>query len=240
MATCKIHSAHSPLCAHPFLETFTTRKRNGVMKVSVRKAKLSEPNVKKANLCATRRERLKIPNYSDGENSIYHISQFLSHPSGIEAILNSKALQSYQSLDSNLYRCILPQVKLLNFEVAPVIDLQVTPTAEHCVVEMISCKFEGSDAVERQNEHFSASMRNNIKWEAIDSEEFLDVDVRLNLVLEIYTQPFAVLPPSAVEGPGNIMMQALVDKLVPLLLQQLLQDYEKWVSQQRKQTPSIP
>lgn len=28
------------------------------------------------------------------------------------------------------------------------------------------------------------------------------------------------------------MMQALVDKMVPLLLQQLVQDYEEWISQQ--------
>ncbi|XP_057766840.1 uncharacterized protein LOC130987209 [Salvia miltiorrhiza] len=233
MISMAISNINSPFCAHRFQETITlTRKRNGVMKV---KAKLSKPNVKKANLGAARKERIKIPNYSDAENtSIYHISQFFSHPSGIEAILNLKALQSYQSLDSNLYRCVLPQVKLLSFEVAPVIDLQVTPTAQHCLVEMISCKFEGSDVAERQNEHFSASMQNKIKWESIGSEQFLDVDVRLNLVLEIYTQPFAMLPPSTVEGPGNIMMQALVDQLVPLLLQQLLQEYEEWVSHQRK------
>ncbi|KAL1569288.1 hypothetical protein AAHA92_00782 [Salvia divinorum] len=229
MAITKIQS---PFWPHRFQEIITlTRKINGVKKVSV---KLSTPNVKRANLFAARKERIKIPNYSDAENSNYHISQFLSHPSGIEAILNLKALQSYQSLDSNLYRCILPQIKLLTFEVAPVIDLQVTSTARECLVEMISCKFEGSDAMERQNEHFSASMQNNLKWETVASEQFLDVDVRLNLVLEIYTQPFAMMPPSTVEGPGNIMMQALVDQLVPLLLQQLVQDYEEWVSQQRK------
>ncbi|KAG6397216.1 hypothetical protein SASPL_143382 [Salvia splendens] len=206
MAITKIQSPFGP---HRFQEIITlTRKRNGVKKVSV---KLSTPNVKKANLFAARKERIKIPIYSDAENSNYHISQFFRHPSGIEAILNLKALQSCQSLDSNLYRCI----KLLNFEVAPVIDLQVTSTAGECLVEMISCK-------------------NNLKWETVNSEQFLDVDVRLDLVLEIYTHPFAMLPPSTVEGPGNIMMQALVDQLVPLLLQQLLQDYEERVSEQRK------
>lgn len=33
------------------------------------------------------------------------------------------------------------------------------------------------------------------------------------------------------------MMQALVDRLVPLLLQQLLRDYDKWVKQQRQNLP---
>ncbi|KAL0372014.1 UNVERIFIED_CONTAM: hypothetical protein Scaly_0883000 [Sesamum calycinum] len=231
MATVKYHSVCSPFHGHLFQEIFRTRKRNGVMKVSVRRAKLSVSNAKRANLSASKRERIKLPSYGD---EIYHISEFFSHPSGVEAILNTRALQSYQSLDSNLYRCILPQVRLLNFEVAPILDLQVTPTSEDCIVEMLSCKFEGSDLVERQNEHFSASMRNHIRWETIDAQPFLDVDVKLNLVLEIYTQPFALLPTSAVEVPGNIMMQALVDQLVPLLGQQLLQDYEEWVHQQRK------
>ncbi|KAG8375295.1 hypothetical protein BUALT_Bualt10G0085500 [Buddleja alternifolia] len=225
MATTKYHSHHL------FHEIFTstTRKRNVGMKVSVKRAELSESNVKRANLTARKKERIKLPNnYGDG------ISDFFNHPSAVDAILNTRALHSYQSLGSNLYRCILPQIQLLSFKVAPVLDLQVMPSNEDCIVELLSCRFEGSEVVERQNEHFSASMRNHIKWETIDDEQFLDVDVKLNLVLEIYTQPFTLLPISAVEGPGNIMMQALVDQLVPLLVQQLLQDYEEWIRQQCK------
>ncbi|KAL3645836.1 hypothetical protein CASFOL_011016 [Castilleja foliolosa] len=237
MAASKNHFAHSPFHEQTFQDIPNNRKRNGVKKVSVNKAKLSESKAKRANLCATRKERVKLPSYGHGENSIYHISQFLSHPSGIESILNTRALQSYQSLDSNFYRCTIPQVKLLGFAVAPILDLLVTSTTEDCVVEMLSCKFEGSEVVERQNEHFSASMRNHMKWETIGAESFLVVDVRLNLILEIYTQPFALLPVSAVERPGNIMMQALVDRLVPLLVQQLLQDYEDWVCEQHKRLP---
>lgn len=74
-------------------------------------------------------------------------------------------------------------------------------------------------------------MTNYITWCTKDSEPYLDVDVKLNLTLEIYTPPFSMLPTSTVEVPGTLMMQALVDRLVPLLLQQLIQDYEKWVTQ---------
>ncbi|XP_028080343.1 uncharacterized protein LOC114281958 isoform X1 [Camellia sinensis] len=202
----------------------------------VNKAESSFSNVKRANLAARKKDRVKLPNYNDGGGGkrIYHISEFLSHPSGIEAILNTSALQSFQFLDANLYRCTLPRVQLLNFEVAPVLDLRVTPTDEDCTVEMLSCKFVGSEVLERQNEHFSASMRNRITWDPNDTEPFLDVDVKLNLTLEIYTQPFTMLPISAVEGPGNLMMQTLLDRLVPLLVQQLLQDYSKWVQQQSR------
>lgn len=34
---------------------------------------------------------------------------------------------------------------------------------------------------------FAASMRNHIKWETIDAEHVLDVDVELNILLEVVT-----------------------------------------------------
>ncbi|KAL9331200.1 hypothetical protein ACSQ67_000810 [Phaseolus vulgaris] len=98
-------------------------------------------NSKRANLFAAKKERIRLPTYSDdfGGNK-YHISEFLSHPSGIAAVLNTKALQSFQSLDANTYRCELPKLQFLNFEAAPLLDLRVTSTDEDCLVEMLSCK----------------------------------------------------------------------------------------------------
>ncbi|CAI9106137.1 OLC1v1005218C9 [Oldenlandia corymbosa var. corymbosa] len=181
-------------------------RRNGGLRVT--RAKLSEPNARRANLSAKKKERILVPSYSKigRGNMVFHISEFLNHPSGIEAVLNTRALHSIESLDCNLYRCVLPQIQLLNFEVAPVLDLQVTSTKEDCTVEMLSCKFEGSELMENQNDRFAASMRNHITWATIDSESFLDVDVKLNITLEIYTYPFTFLPESAVEGPGNLYL----------------------------------
>nr|XP_023907594.1 uncharacterized protein LOC112019284 isoform X2 [Quercus suber] len=201
-----------------------TRKKTKVIKLNI--STPSESNVKKANLSATRKERIKLPNYDDDccGGKTFHISEFLCHPSGIQAMLNTSSLHSFQALDTNTYRCFLPKVQLLNFEAAPVLDLRVTPTNEDCTVEMLSCKFQGSEIMERQNNHFSASMLNHMTWETNDFESFLEV--------EIYTRPFTMMPVSSVERPGNLMMQALVDRLFPLHLQQLLQDYDKWVHQQ--------
>ncbi|RVX17333.1 hypothetical protein CK203_003801 [Vitis vinifera] len=219
-----------------------TRRRIQVIKVH--KANLSDSKQKKAYLFATRKERIGLPNYDVGSGGkTFHIREFLSDPSGVEAILNAKALKSFQSLGSDLYRsftsllvyihrhkyggdilvgisvfvsliyflgkrgpwrCTLPRIQLLNFEVVPVVDLRVTSTSEVCTVEMLSCTFEGSEIMERQNKHFSASMRNQITWDTNNSEPFLDIDVELNLALEIYTKPFTLLPISAVEGPGNL------------------------------------
>jgi hypothetical protein len=71
-------------------------------------------------------------------------------------------------------------------------------------------------------------------WNMEHPEPFLEVDVRLNVTLEISTRPFTMLPVSAVEAPGNLVMQTLVDTLVPLLLQQLLKDYDEWIKKQQR------
>ncbi|KAL3530052.1 hypothetical protein ACH5RR_009374 [Cinchona calisaya] len=231
MRVANVSSSFPSIFSH---QSLISRRRSGVVRVS--RAKLSESNARRANLSADKKERIAVPSYRriGGGEMVFHISEFLNHPSGVEAILNSRALQSVQSLDLGIYRCVLPQIQLLNLEVAPVLDLQVTSTKEDCTVELLSCKFKGSEVLERQNDHFSASMRNHITWGNIDSESFLDVDVKLNVVLEIYTYPFTLLPESAVEGPGNLVMQALVDRLVPLHVQQLLQGYDKWVHRQQE------
>ncbi|XP_024930556.2 uncharacterized protein LOC107420795 isoform X3 [Ziziphus jujuba] len=213
--------------------TFKPRKKIQVIRVEKATNSVSDSKTKKANLSAARKERIKLPNYGDGfGDKTFHIREFLSQPSGIEAMLNTSALKSFQSIDANNYRCTLQKVQFLNFEAAPVLDLRVTQTIENCTVEMLSCKFEGSEILEQQNNHFSAFMVNHMTWDRDDLESYLEVDVKLNLTLEIYTRPFTMMPASAVERPGNLMMQALVDRLVPLLMQQLLQDYGKWVHQQ--------
>ncbi|KAF3946406.1 hypothetical protein CMV_027322 [Castanea mollissima] len=191
-----------------------TRKKTEVIKLNI--STPSESNVKKANLSATRKERIKLPNYDDDAcgGKTFHISEFLGHPSGIQAMLNTSSLQSFQALDTNTYRCFLPKVQLLNFEAAPVLDLRVTPTNEDCTVEMLSCKVS-----------FSSSLRVQRSWNDKTT------------IFQIYTRPFTMMPVSSVERPGNLMMQALVDRLFPLHIQQLLQDYDKWVHQQLDHIP---
>ncbi|KAF2552675.1 hypothetical protein F2Q68_00037673 [Brassica cretica] len=131
-------------------------------------------------------------------------------------------------------RCTLPTIQLMSFEVSPVLVLRVIPTQEDCTVELLSCKLEGSELLENQSEMFSAIMTNCMTWNMEDPEPFLEVDVSLKVTLEISTRPFTMLPVSAVEAPGNLVMQTLVDTLVPLLLQQLLKDYYEWIQKQQQ------
>lgn len=83
------------------------------MEIKVKATTSSDSNVKKANLFATKKERVNLPTYDDVVGSKkYHISEFLSQPSGIAAVLNTKALQSFQSLDANTYRSIISSILL--------------------------------------------------------------------------------------------------------------------------------
>ena len=65
----------------------------------------SESSAKKANLSAAKRERIQLPNYgTDHGNEKLLIGEFLSHPSAIQALLNTNALKSFQCLGTNTYR----------------------------------------------------------------------------------------------------------------------------------------
>jgi len=46
--------------------------------------------------------------------------------------------------------------------------------------------------------------------------------------LQIYTFPFTRLPLSAVEAPGNKLMQALLRYLLPAFLDSLIADFSEW------------
>ncbi|KAJ0965542.1 hypothetical protein J5N97_026680 [Dioscorea zingiberensis] len=190
----------------------------------------AESGGRRANLVAQRKERIRLP--GESKEPALSMAQFLRHPSGVEAILNTRALRCFQPLDSNTYRCTLHQLRFLRFLVSPVIDLRVTPTSRDCTVELLSCKFEGSKALEQQNQLFSAVMKNYITWDENSSDPCLDVDVSLKVTLEVYTKPFSLLPISAVEKPGNLIMQGLLDRLTPLLAEQLLNDYQAWLKEQ--------
>eukprot|EP00249_Psilotum_nudum_P009148 c21738_g1_i2 orf=657-1505(-) len=157
-----------------------------------------------ANLVAHRRQRIPFPTYCDESGRPKSLSTFLCEQAGIESMLNIKELQNYECLGDSVFRCTLPKVEFFKFEVVPVVDISVVANENECLVEMLSCKLKGSALVESQNDYFSASMRNHLTWDTSFEEAFLDIDVKINVSLKVYTVPFTLLPLSAVETPGNV------------------------------------
>ncbi|KAJ8773345.1 hypothetical protein K2173_028522 [Erythroxylum novogranatense] len=204
------------------------RKEIGTFKTS--QVNMSVNNSKQAHLFARKRERVKLPPSDD----TYRLSEFLRHPYGIQSVLNTNSFQSFQSLDANTYRCIMPKLQLLNFETVPVLELRVTPTSEDCIVEMLSCQFRYLEPADRKDDDILASLKNHITWNTSDIEQFVEIDLMLSLTLEVDTIPFVLLPISTVEVPGNLLMQTLVDRAVPVFQRQLIQNYNKWARQQHQ------
>ncbi|KAF8653705.1 hypothetical protein HU200_061815 [Digitaria exilis] len=159
---------------------------------------------RRARLSARRRESVRLPDGVTGGD----VGEFLRHPDAVVSLLNTGALESFSpavgSAEPGTFTCALRRIGFLGFEVAPVLDLRVAPTSTDCTIEMLSCRFEGSESIEQQNELFSAFMSNRITWSDNGEEPCLDIDVSLEVTLEVYTKPFSILPLSAVEKPGNL------------------------------------
>lgn len=89
------------------LTGFHSRGSNGRLRAP--RSEMPEPNGKKvANLSAKHKESIKLPDYRDGNGKAFPISEFLSHPSGVESILNTRALQSIECLETSTYRSLFP------------------------------------------------------------------------------------------------------------------------------------
>lgn len=94
---------------------------------------------RRANLSVRKKERVPLPTLTDPTGMPQHLSVFLQQPAGTQSMLNTKALQKCEYLGDDVFRCYLPKLTLLNFEVAPIVDLFVAASDIDCQVEMRSC-----------------------------------------------------------------------------------------------------
>lgn len=190
----------------------------------------TETKKKIAKLFVEKIRTVPLPTFSDAAGSPQHLRAFLREPEGRQCMLNTKALRKFEDLGDGAFKCYLPMMEFLSFEVAPVLELMVDAREDSCQVDLLSCRFEGSDVIRGQNERFAASMRNHLSWSSLEHEEqeLLHVRVELDVSLEVYTLPFTVLPIAAVESPGTLILQALVDRLLPVFVEQLFVDYQTW------------
>lgn len=199
------------------------------MKASHEAAESRPAKAKVAHLHAEKEIHVPMPLFHDSSGTPQPLSTFLRLAVGRHSMLNAKALRKMEQLDSNLFRCYLPGIDLFSIQVVPVIDLCVSCNDHECVVELLSCKFEGSEAIQRQNKRFAATLQNRLLWTTQSSgERTLISRVRLDVSLEVFTLPFTVLPISAVEVPGSKILQAMLERLVPLFVDQLIEDYGRW------------
>lgn len=125
--------------------------------------------------------------------------------------------------------------KLLKYEVQPTLELAVTvPPAQgaateaerSCVIALRSSRLEGSAAVRAQSERFSATAQHVITWRGAS----LASAVELTVELELFGGALALVPRAAVERPGSLVLQRMVDRNLKPFLSQLEKDYHAWIS----------
>ncbi|CAN1234355.1 hypothetical protein LINPERPRIM_LOCUS4193 [Linum perenne] len=215
---------------HPPRSFTSGRGRTQTITMAYKQSAASESYTKKAHLSAVRKKRLMLPTTNNHSDHYHMMSEFLSLPEGVQSALNVKSADSFQVLDDSTYRLVLPKVRLFSFDARPVMDLRVTTTADEFTVEMLSFKFQGAEALESENDHLKGLMESRIIW----SESYLELKMQLDITMELVKLPFSLLPPAAVEIPGNLIMEAVVDNLTKELLENVVEDYEMWMRKQEK------
>nr|PNR53446.1 hypothetical protein PHYPA_007121 [Physcomitrium patens] len=132
---------------------------------------------RKASLRVRKQESVPLVTLTDNSGVSHHLSSFLQQPAGTQSMLNTRALMRYEYVGDDVYWCYLPKVTLLNFEVAPIIDLFVAASDVDCRVDMRQC----SD----QNERFSASLKNHLIWhDTPEGDQVLNLKTELSVSLE--------------------------------------------------------
>ncbi|XP_024359970.1 uncharacterized protein [Physcomitrium patens] len=185
---------------------------------------------RRANLFVRKQESVPLVTLTDPSGVPHHLSSFLQQPAGTKSMLNTKALLRYEYVGNDVYRCYLPKVVLLNFEVAPIVDLFVAASDKDCRVEMR--QFSRFQSCRGPKQTFF-SLKNHLTWHGTpEGDQVLNLDTELEVSLEVYTVPFTMLPLSAVEVPGKAIMQAMLDRLIPLFLDYLFVDYKRWVDEE--------
>ena len=148
-----------------------------------------------------------------------------------------------------VWRAHVRKLQLLNITAEPVIDIRVVRGDSRCRVEMLSAQLEGSGVIEKQNEHLKARMANEVLWgegarglqaefeaqheSGTEGDEeagtvYMYGVTDLAIDLDIYTLPFTLLPAKTVESPGNALVRALIGRMLPAFLNNVVRDWEEW------------
>lgn len=65
-----------------------------------------------------------------------------------------------ERLSEDSFRVYVGAFKFFNFEVEPILTLQVQTTDAGCEISMLACKLRGSPLIEAQNDKFASRMAN--------------------------------------------------------------------------------
>ncbi|XP_076902153.1 uncharacterized protein LOC143556797 [Bidens hawaiensis] len=145
--------------------------------------------------------------------------EYMSLPASQYSVLDA---QRIERIDDNTFRCYVYKFKFFAFEVCPVLLVRVEEQPNGCLINLVSCKLEGSPIVVAQNDKFDASMVNRIscdKSKSSPSMQELTSDTVIEVSIDI-PFPFRAIPVSTIESSGTRVLEQILKIMLPWFMAQ--------------------
>ncbi|KAI8465504.1 MAG: hypothetical protein J3K34DRAFT_461368 [Monoraphidium minutum] len=155
------------------------------------------------------------------------LAEYMALPASQYSVLDARKIER---VDDSTFRCYVGQLGFLGFSVEPVITVSVTVEPRGCTIRLLSCRLQGSKAVEDVNDRFAARMTNAVVWAETEDAGAKQITSDTTLEVDVEVPGWIILPVSAVEAAGCGVMGATLNAMVPSFLRQLQADYRLWAS----------
>ncbi|KAI3809230.1 hypothetical protein L1987_25200 [Smallanthus sonchifolius] len=162
--------------------------------------------------------------------------EYMSLPASQYSVLDA---QRIERIDDNTFRCYVYKFKFFAFEVCPVLLVRVEEEVNGCLINLLSCKLEGSPIVVAQNNKFDASMVNRISCDRNQSSSSLQ-ELTSDTVIEVCIDIpflFRAIPVRTIESSGARVLEQILKLMLPRFMAQLVKDYQAWASGDTSRQP---
>ena len=163
------------------------------------------------------------------------VKEYMALPASQYSVLDARKVDR---TSEDTFVCYVGAVRFFQFTVEPVLELQVVVVEDGCEINLLSCRISGSAFVEAQNEKFTTTMNNRVRWRHCkddddskiirDQYKELVSEITLNVDMEVPKWFKRIVPMNVIEYTGSKLLQSILAGMVPQFLQQLQNDYSAW------------
>lgn len=194
------------------------------------------------------REQLEDPAHIGASTTVERSVRDRGGDLSLDSYLNLP-IEQYDRLDPTMikplgggtYALQVPRVQLFSVWVEPLVHVIVAASKDDMgratvTIRAVNWGLTGSPLIESfgLTRRFSLDFCTLLSWAPADSRPDGDGGVlRGQTTLEVYTEvigPFRFMPRQVLEAGGNAVMNSLNNALLPLFMQKLSDDYERWAS----------
>ncbi len=135
----------------------------------------------------------------------------------VQVLLGSGALES---LGPSNYRYALPQLKIFQLQMQPIVDLRTMVLSQRLVIRSCGCRLQGM-ALAVHDFQLQLDSWLEVRGEQLTGEASLAVQVRRPELLRL-------IPRSVLEGSGCRVLAGVLDNIKARVNRNLVQDFQVW------------